>query len=54
MKTTLTRLSGILKMFYEIADDEYKKNLKALTDIKEMKKIFITLALNWKLRVQFA
>ena len=40
IKTTLIKLKGILKQFYEISDDQYKDNLKALTDIKEMKKIF--------------
>ena len=27
-------------MFYDVSDDEYKKNAKALLDIKEIKKIF--------------
>ena len=40
IKTTLFRLRGILEKFYEISDDQYKDNLKALMDIKEMKKIF--------------
>jgi len=40
MKTTLFRLRAILEKFYEISDDEYKKNFKSLTDVKEMKKIF--------------
>jgi radical SAM protein with 4Fe4S-binding SPASM domain len=40
IKTTLFRLREILVMFYDIADDNYKKNLKILTDVKEMKKTF--------------
>ena len=40
IKTTLSRLSGILRRFYEISDDEYKKNLQSLTNGEEMKKLF--------------
>ena len=38
--TTISRLREILKMFHDISDNEYKKNSKALLDIKEIKKIF--------------
>jgi len=40
IKKTLLRLKSILKKFYEISDIQYKENLNALMDLKEMKKIF--------------
>ncbi len=40
IKTSIIRLKQILKMFYEISDEEYKENIKALANIDEMKKIF--------------
>ena len=39
-ETTMLQFREILKMFHNISDDEYKKNLKVLFDIKEVKKIF--------------
>jgi len=40
IKTTLFRLQGILKKFYEISDDQYKDNLKSFTDVQGMKFFF--------------
>ena len=40
VKTTISRLREILKMFYDVSDDEYKEKSRALIDIKEIKKFF--------------